>query len=97
MKLNSDNCVVLTATLKNNQIKKHYALHNYRLASLTSAKYLGVTIDSKLSFNEHVFITCKKANSVLAFLHRKFRFCERKIKTDLYLTYFKPILEGKLK
>ena len=93
MKLNNDKCMVLTVTLKNNPIKAQYTLHNHRLASVTSAKYLGVTIDSKLSFNEHVAITCKKANSVLAFLRRNFRSCQRKIKTDLYLTYVKPILD----
>jgi len=78
--------MVLTVTLKN-------TLHNH--ASVTSAKYLGViaTIDSKLSFNEHVVITCKKANSVLAFLCRNFRSSQRKIKTDLHLTYVKPILD----
>ena len=59
--------MVLTVTLKNNPTKAHYTLHNHRLASFTSAKYLWVTIDLKLSFNECIVITCKKANSVLAF------------------------------
>ena len=36
---------------------------------------------------------CKKANSVLAFLRRNFRLCQRKIKSDVYLTYVRPILE----
>jgi len=48
MKLNIDKCMVLTVTLKNNPIKVQYTLHNHRLASVTSAKYLRVTIDSKL-------------------------------------------------
>jgi len=93
MKLNIDKYMVLTVTLRNNSINAHYTLHNPRLASVTSTKCLGVTIDSKLSFNEHVVITCKKANSVLAFLCRNLRSCQKKIKTDLYLTYVKPILD----
>ena len=42
-------------------------------------------------FNEHMVITCKKA--VLAFLRRNFKTCQRKIKTDLYIAYVKPILD----
>lgn len=93
MSLNIDKCVVLTVTLKCNPITSQYTLHGHQLASVNSAKYLGVIIDSKLSFNEHVDSTCKKANSALAFLRRNFRSCQRKIKTDLYFTYVKPLLE----
>ena len=93
MKLNIDKCMVLSVTLKSNPITSHYILHNQQLTPVHSAKYLGVTIDSKLSFNDHVDSTCKKANSALAFLRRNFRLCQRKIKVDLYLTYVKPILE----
>ena len=73
-------------------LKSHYTLHNLRLAIVTSAKYLGVTSDTKLSFNRHVVITCKKANSVPDFLCRSLRSCQRKITTGFYLTYVKPIL-----
>ena len=51
-----------------------------------SAKYLGVEIDSKLSFNQHINNTCKKAYSVLGFLRRNFRNFPCKIKADLYST-----------
>ena len=61
MKLNIDKCIVLSVTLKSNPTKTRYTLHNQQLLSVHSAKYLGVTIDSKLSFNEHVDSTCKKA------------------------------------
>ena len=40
--LNIDKCMVLTVTLKNNQIKDHYILHNHKRTSVTSNKYLGV-------------------------------------------------------
>ena len=68
-------------------------MYNHALASVNSAKYLGIIIDSKLSFSKHIDSTCKRANSALAFLHRNFGSCQRKIKTHLYLTYVKPILE----
>ena len=80
MKLNIDKCMVLTVTLKSNPITTQYTLHNQSLISVNSSKYLGVTIDSKLSFNAHVDSTCKKANSALVFLCRNFRSCQRKKK-----------------
>jgi len=71
MKLNIDQYMVLTVTL-------YITIDLLQLPQL--AKYLGVIINSKLSFNEHVIITCKKANLVLAFLCRNFRSCQRKNK-----------------
>ena len=68
-------------------------LHSKQLVLVNSAKYLGVTIDSKLSFNQHVNNICKRANSALGFLRRNFNNSPRKVKADLYLIYIKPILE----
>jgi len=88
MPLNIDKCMVLTVTFKNNPITSHYVLHSHRLVSvILPSTHLGVIIDSKLSFNEHIDSACKKANSTLAFLCRNFGSCQRKIKTDLYFTY----------
>ena len=38
--------------------------------SLSSIKLLGVTIDNKLNFSEHINITCKKANQRIGVLMR---------------------------
>ena len=67
--------------------------HGKQLTAVECAKYLGVSIDSKLSFNQHVDNVCKKANSVLSFVRRNFKNCSRKIKEDLYFTYVKPTVE----
>ena len=69
-----------------------YYLHNYKLTTVSKAKYLGVILDSKLSFNNHVDATCKKANSVLSFLRRNLRHCHRRIKIDAYNSFVRPIL-----
>ena len=70
-----------------------YSIHNHILDEVTSAKYLGVHIDSKVNFNAHVDATVKKANSNQAFLNRTFRHCNQKIKQATYTTYVRPIVE----
>ena len=63
------------------------------ISFLSHWNYLSVIIDTKLTFNNHLDHVCKKANSVLAFLRRNFRLCQRKIKSDVYLKYVRPVLE----
>ena len=92
MKFNIDKCMVMLITLKKNPLPFEYHLHNRKLSTVTEAKYLGVLLDSELSFNHHVYATCKKANSVLSFLRRNLRRCHRKVKIDAYNSFVKPIL-----
>ena len=68
MKFNIEKCMVLTVTLKKHPIPSEYYLYDYKLTAVTKAKYLGVTLDSTLSFNFHIDSICKKVNSVLSFI-----------------------------
>ena len=63
-------CEILQITLNNNPIQASYCLYNHKLLCIAEAKYLGITLDSKLTFNKHVDVICKKANSVLFLLRR---------------------------
>ena len=74
-------------------MQANYTLHGSKLTAVKCAKYLGVSIDSELRFNQHVDNVCKKANSVLGFIRQNFKTCSHKIKEDLYFTYVKPVLE----
>ena len=85
--------MVIPITLKRTPTHANYILHGKQLTMVERAKYLGVSIDSKLSFNQHMDNVCKKTNSVLSFVRRNFTNCSRKIKEDLYLTYVKSTLE----
>ena len=70
-----------------------YSIHGHDLDLVDAAKYLGVYIDSKISFNTHVDAVAKKANSTRAFLSRNLSHCSRKIKETSYKTFVRPIAE----
>jgi len=54
-------------TLKNKPILHHYTLYDMVLQKVTYTKYLGLTIDSRLSWSEHIRWITKKANSIKGF------------------------------
>ena len=54
--------------------------------------YLGVTIDSKLNFNNHIDSVAKKANGTRAFLNSNLRSCSYSIRDSTYKTYIRPML-----
>ena len=56
-------------------------------------KILGVTLDNKLSFKDHVTITLKKAYEKIAALRRIKRPIPSSIMISLYKTYVLPHLE----
>jgi len=69
-----------------------YYLDNQKLDTTSKAKYLGVILDLKLSFNHHVDTTCKKTNSILVFIRRNLKHCHLRVKIDAYNSFVKPIL-----
>ena len=56
-------------------------------------KYLGVTIDSKLSFKQHILEKCKRATTVLNMLKRNLYFAPKSVKSKAYQACVLPILE----
>ena len=46
-----------------------YCIQNENIKEVPHAKYLGVTIDEHLTWNEHVRQVTTKANNVKNFLH----------------------------
>ena len=41
-----------------NPIQSAYYLYGHQLKQVTEAKYVGVTLDSKLNFNKHTDVIC---------------------------------------
>ena len=74
-------------------IKQTYQLHGHVLEQVQSAKYLGVTIQSNLRWNEHVDTITAKANRTIGFLRRNLKIKSRKIKEKAYKGLVRPLVE----
>ena len=70
MEFNPDKCEVMRNT-KRRKIVTNYSIHEHQLKEVKGAKYLGLTIDRTLSWNDHINNVTKKANNTRAFLHQQ--------------------------
>ena len=93
MQFNATKCQVLQVTNKRKPIPASYTIHDHVLEVVSSTKYLGVHIDSKLNFNTHVDTITKKANGTRAFFSRNLHHSSQKVKEAVYSTFIRPIVE----
>ena len=70
-----------------------YSLKGHILDKEDYTKYLGVELQSSLSWNHHIDQTVKKANSMLGFLRRNLGVNSEQTKATAYCSMFRPLLE----
>ena len=85
MSFNTSKCQHLPITNKRNPIKSDYSLHNQRLETVKDAKYLGVNLNEKLNWSNHIDNICKKSKRIQCFhlsksswyleIHKTYSFC----------------------
>ena len=78
---------------KKKNIETKYFLHDIELDSVSSAKYLGVTISVDLSWSTHIDNITKSANQTLGFLKRNIRDHNKDLKSVAYKTLVRPQLK----
>ena len=83
---NPAKCQVLHASRPKTHIETKYFLHDTELDSVSSAKYLGVTISDDLSWSTHIDNITKSANQTLGFLKRNIRVHNEDLKSIAYKT-----------
>ena len=93
MEFHPSKCQVISITNKVKPIIGNHQTHNHIPEQVHCAKYLGIYVDSKLTFSTHVDAIVKKANSTRAFLARNIPQCCRKVRQMVYATYIRPIVE----
>lgn len=93
MEFHPQKCQTIHITRNKHPIKNKYTLHGHTLESVSSAKYLGVTITSDLKWNKHIDSITSKANKSLGFLKRNLKISSPKLKAQAYQTLVRPIVE----
>ena len=93
LQFNPAKCMHLRITNKRSYIKFAYCLDNSIIKQVPSANYLGITVDSRLTWSDHVTRVVAKANSVLGFLQCNLKYCPPEIKASCFKSLVIPILE----
>ena len=93
MVFNPTKCEFLRVTNKTNRILMQYIIQGQVIQEVTSAKYLGITIDQHLTWNNHVKQVTNKANRIKCFLQRNLKHCPRNIKVNCYKSLVRPVIE----
>lgn len=60
---------------------------------MENSKYLGITINNKLNWTQHITNIKGKASRTLGFLQRNLRGCKSNVKSTAYTTMVRPTLE----
>lgn len=94
MSFNASKCKVLSITRSQNPICFNYSMNNAPLDNVNVFTDLGVTLDGKLSFNNHIQHIVSKATRVCGMIKRSVGFrAPANVKLTLFKMYSRSILE----
>ena len=93
MEFHPEKCKLLRVTNKRKVTAGSYQIHNHDLEQVKKAKYLGVTLDEKLSWKHHVAAVTAKAQSCRHFLQRNITTHNKETKLQCYKIFVRPIIE----
>ena len=94
MAFNVAKCNIITVTnATKNKTAFTYTTNGQEVKSTNSASYLGLTITSKMKWDQHINSTCSSANRMLGFLNRTLRRCPAQLKEKAYKSTVRPKLE----
>ena len=93
MKFNASKCFVIAFNETKTSPPASYSLGHEQLTTVSSTKYLGVTIQSDMKFTEHIEAKTTKAKQVLGMIKRTLHKAPEKAKLLAYTSLCRPILE----
>lgn len=70
MEVNADKCKCISFSRSRSPMQQNYEMASQTLERVSSIKDLGVIVDSRMNFNEHIATTTAKAFSLLGFVRR---------------------------
>eukprot|EP00745_Piridium_sociabile_P041733 TRINITY_DN82982_c0_g1_i5.p1 TRINITY_DN82982_c0_g1~~TRINITY_DN82982_c0_g1_i5.p1 ORF type:complete len:1008 (+),score=211.04 TRINITY_DN82982_c0_g1_i5:126-3026(+) len=93
MSFHPKKCNVLNMTRCRTVRENTYSLHDHKLETASSTKYLGVTVQNNGSWDAHIDAVAAKANRTLGFVRRNLRISSITVKEMAYKSLVRPILE----
>ena len=93
MKLNIVKCYIMHVAHKRHPLLMTYNMNGRPIEVTASHTYLGIGINNKLSWAEHISNTVSKANNVLGLLCRNLYSCSPFVKETAYKSLVRPRLE----
>ena len=91
--LNISKCKAICISNKRKPPTHTYRLNNVTLEWVDTFKYLGVRIDTKLKWGEHIAEAAAKANRAMNLLRRTMYGCIKNAKKRAYIALVRPHLE----
>jgi hypothetical protein len=85
-------CMVLELSNENN-LSCDYTLNDISISKASACKYLGVTIDHKVSFTQHINVTVSRAHARASLIHKCLLSRDRATLVRAFITYVRPTLE----
>ena len=93
MAFQPEKCSAIRITRAWKPISSSYILKGHTLNMEDSTRYLGVELQSRMSWNRHMDQAVKKANSTVGFLWRNLRISNEQTKSAAYFSMVRPIIE----
>ena len=86
--------MVLELGNKNNlSCNYNYTLNDINISRASACKDLGIIIDHKLSFTQHISVIVSRAHARASHIHKCFLSRARATLVRAFITYVRPILE----
>lgn len=86
-------CVTYSTSDNNHVVPRNYHIDLHTIVNTNEQLDLGITFDSRLTFNKHISNVVSKANRMLFIISRAFYFSSYNTKLILYRTFVMPQLE----
>ena len=93
MEFNISKCVHLPITNKTKPRRHSYSLFGVPLSTVSSHTYLGIKLDSKLTWANHITDIASKSSKVLGMIKRTLGPCKPEVKETAYNMLIRPKLE----
>ena len=93
MQFNPSKCNIICISNKQRPPQRTYFFCGSKLEQVDSASYLGITVNSKLKWSEHISSISSKASRSLGLIKRNLWNCPRKVRETAYTSIVRPKLE----